>query len=104
MKLLALAVLFARELIVSAVRVAWLAVQPRLNIRPAVVAYPLTVASDGEIALLANLITLTPGTLSIDVSDDRKWLSIHCLDSPGDEQVIDTIAGGFETRVMQVFR
>ena len=104
MKLLALAVLFVRELIVSAVRVAWLAVQPRLNIRPAVVAYPLTVASDSEIALLANLITLTPGTLSIDVSDDRKWLSIHCLDSPGDEQVIDAIAGGFETRVMQVFR
>jgi multicomponent Na+:H+ antiporter subunit E len=104
MKLFALALLFVRELLVSAIRVAWLAVQPRLKLRPAIVSYPLTVSSDAEISLLANLITLTPGTLSIDVSDDRKWLSVHCLDSPGDEQVIDTIAGGFETRVMQVFR
>jgi multicomponent Na+:H+ antiporter subunit E len=104
MKLLALAVLFVRELLVSAARVAWLAVQPGLTLRPAVVAYPLTVPSDAEIALLANLVTLTPGTLSIDVSDDRKWLTIHCLDSPGDEQVIDSISGGFETRILQVFR
>lgn len=96
--------LFLRELLLSAVRVAVFAIQPRLSLRPSIVAYPLTAPSDAEITLLANLITLTPGTLSVDVSDDRKWLFIHCIDAPDSEAVINAIAGGFETRVMEVFR
>ena len=80
MKWLSLLLLFTRELILSALRVAWLAVQPRLRIRPAIIAYPLTVTTDAQITLLANLITLTPGTLSVDVSDDRKTLYVHAID------------------------
>lgn len=99
-----LVALFVRELLLGAARVALLALRPRLSLQPAIVAYPLTAPSDAEITLLANLITLTPGTLSVDVSDDRKWLFIHCIDAPDSEVVINTIAGGFETRVMEVFR
>jgi multicomponent Na+:H+ antiporter subunit E len=99
-----LILLFVVELVVSAVRVALLALRPRLSLRPAIIAYPLTVPSDAEITLLANLITLTPGTLSVDVSDDRKWLFIHCIDAPDAEGVINAIAGGFETKVLEVFR
>ena len=101
---LALATTLARELLASATRVALLALQPKVLLRPAFIAYPLTVATDAEITLLANLITLTPGTLSVDVSDDRKQLLIHCIDVPDQQSVIDTIAGGFEARVMAVFR
>ncbi|HZY68380.1 MAG TPA: Na+/H+ antiporter subunit E [Devosia sp.] len=104
MNWLSLIALFTRELIVSALRVAWLAVQPRIKLRPAFVAYPLTVTTDAQITLLANMITLTPGTLSIDVSPDRKFLHIHVLDMESEEAVIGDIAAGFETKILRVLR
>lgn len=101
-----LALLFVRELVVSAVKVALLVLHPDMNrrLQPGIVAYPLTVLSDGEITVLANLITLTPGTLSLDVSDDRRTLYIHALNVTDRERLIGDIAGGFETRVLRVFR
>jgi len=104
MNWLALILLFVKELILSALRVAWLAVQPRITIRPAIVAYPLTVTTDAQITLLANMITLTPGTLSVDVSDDRKWLYVHAIDIESREALIGSIAAGFETRILRVTR
>ena len=58
--------------------------------------------SDWQITLLANLITLTPGTLSVDVSGDRRTLYIHVLDMADREKIIGAIAAGFETRVLEV--
>lgn len=104
MKWLSLFALFKRELIVSALKVAWIVVQPRLPIRPALVAYPLTVTTDAQITLLANMITLTPGTLSVDVSADRRTLFIHALDAPSRDALVDAIAGGFETKLLEVLR
>ena len=104
MNWLALILLFVKELILSALRVAWLAVQPRITIRPAIVAYPLTVTTDAQITLLANMITLTPGTLSVDVSEDRKWLYVHAIDIESKEALIGDIAAGFETKILQVTR
>ncbi len=72
MKWLSLALFFFTELLLSALRVAWLVMQPKLTLRPRIIAYPLTVTSDAQITLLANMITLTPGTLSIELSPDRK--------------------------------
>ncbi len=63
-RILSLAVLFIKELILSGWRVARLVTSPRMDLRPGIFAYPLKVSSDFEITLLANLITLTPGTLS----------------------------------------
>ena len=93
--------LFVRELVLSALQVAWLVIQPKLKLRPGFIAYPLTVTSDAQITLLANLITLTPGTLSVDVSDDRKTLFIHALDIPDREALGGRIAAGFETRSLR---
>jgi multicomponent Na+:H+ antiporter subunit E len=104
-RITSLAVLFLWELIVSAVRVAFIVVRPNLkaSLRPAIVAFPLTVKSDAEITLLANLITLTPGTLSVDVADDRSVLYVHVLDLVSRDQLIAEIAGGFERKVQEVF-
>jgi multicomponent Na+:H+ antiporter subunit E len=98
-------VLFLWELIVSAVRVASIVVRPNLkaSLRPAIIAFPLTVKSDAEITLLANLITLTPGTLSVDVADDRSVLYVHVLDLVSRDQLVAEIAGGFERKVQEVF-
>jgi multicomponent Na+:H+ antiporter subunit E len=95
---------FARELVLSALSVAWLVLQPTVRPRPAFVSYPLTVSTDVQITLLAYLITLTPGTLSVDVSDDRKSLLIHALDVADTEILIGWIAAGFEARVLGVTR
>jgi multicomponent Na+:H+ antiporter subunit E len=104
MRWLSLILLFAKELVLSALRVAWLAVQPKIAIRPAIIAYPLTLTTDAQITLLANMITLTPGTLSVDVSDDRRTLYIHAIDVASKEALIGAIAAGFETKVLQVLR
>ena len=104
MKWLALLGWFLRELVLSALRVAWLVVQPKPRLHPGIIAYPLTVTTDAQITLLANMITLTPGTLSIDVSDDRRTLYIHAIDVTDREALIGSIAAGFETKILGVLR
>lgn len=104
MKWLSLILLFLRELVLSALKVAWLVVQPEIKIRPAIIAYPLTVTTDAQITLLANMITLTPGTLSVDVSQDRKTLYVHAIDMETREAMVGDIAAGFETAILRVLR
>lgn len=103
-RIAALLLLFLRELANSAWTVAVTVMSPRLDVKPGIFAFPLTVDRDFEIALLANLITLTPGTLSVDVSDDRKTLYVHALDCSDPEATKRSIADGFERRIMEAFR
>lgn len=102
--LLRLIGLFLVELIKSGIRVAFIVSRREMNLRPAIVAYPLGVTRDFEITLLANLITLTPGTLSVDVSADRRLLYVHCVDADDPEAVIADIRGGFEALIKEAFR
>ncbi len=96
--------LFLVELLKSALRVMVLVLSPRMNLSPGFIAFPLRVDTDFEITLLANLITLTPGTLSVDVSDDRSTLYIHVIDIPDKRALIADIAQGFETKIMEAVR
>lgn len=102
----ALALHFVVDLVLSATRVALLVIRPDMqgHLKPAIVAFPLTAKSDAEIALLANIITLTPGTLSLDISEDRKYLYVHAVCMDDREKLISGIASGFEARVIEVFR
>ena len=106
MRIVSLGLLFITELVVSAIRVARLVIRPDLNahIRPAIIAFPLSVTRDAEITLLANLITLTPGTLSVDVSEDRRFLYIHAIHVTDRDAFIREIASGFEQKVAGAFR
>ncbi len=104
LRVLSLAVLFVRELIVSAWRVAKLVLSPRMDLKPGIFAYPLKVDQDFEITLLANLITLTPGTLSVDVSEDRRLLFVHAIDCSDREATIRDIEQGFERKILEAFR
>ena len=78
-KLVIFLLFFIKEVIKSNAVVAYDVATPKLNIKPGVVAVPLEVNSAIEITLLANFITLTPGTLSLDVSDDRSVLYVHAM-------------------------
>jgi len=96
---------FLIELIKSNLRVAYDVVTPRHRMRPGIIAVPLDARTDAEITLLANLLTLTPGTLSIDVSDDRKVLYMHAMYIHEDpEAVRRSIKDGFERRILEVLR
>lgn len=104
LKALSLLVLFARELALSAWKVAVLVATPKMALKPGIFAFPLTVDRDFEITLLANLITLTPGTLSVDVSDDRRVLYVHAIDCSDPVRARRDIADGFERKIMEAFR
>ena len=65
---------------------------------------PLDARTDAEIMLVANLISLTPGTLSLDLSEDRKLLYIHVMFLDDIEQTRRQIKEGLEKRVLEVMR
>jgi multicomponent Na+:H+ antiporter subunit E len=95
---------FLRELIHSNLRVAWDVISPKSRRKPGIVAVPLDVSTDIEITVLANLITLTPGTLSLDVSDDRRVLYVHGMFVEDPQLMRNEIKSGFERRVMELLR
>jgi len=103
-KVISLMLLFLYELVMSAWRVMVLVLSPRMDLKPGIFAYPLKVDRDFEITLLANLITLTPGTLSVDVSEDRRFLYVHALDCSSPDDLRRDIAEGFERKIMEAFR
>jgi multicomponent Na+:H+ antiporter subunit E len=77
--LLRFTVFYLWELVLSNLRVAVTVLSPKMRITPAVVAIPLEAESDLSIALLSNLITLTPGSLTLDLSVDRRVLYVHTM-------------------------
>lgn len=96
--------LFLYELAMSAIRVAIMVLSPKMNLNPGIFAYRLEVDRDFEITLLANMITLTPGTLSVDVSEDKKFLYVHAIDCSNLEATRKDIANGFERKILEAFR
>lgn len=104
LKILSLLALFIKELALSAWKVAVLVASPKMALKPGIFAFPLTVDRDFEITLLANLITLTPGTLSVDVSPDRMVLYVHAIDCSDPAGARRDIANGFERKILEAFR
>lgn len=97
---------FIKELFKSSFRVALDVMKPgRFTMQSGVIAIPLDAKTDLEITLLANLISLTPGTLSLDVSDDCKYLYIHAMYvDEGVDAVRNEIKSGMERRILEVTR
>jgi multicomponent Na+:H+ antiporter subunit E len=100
------AIFYIKQLILSNLRVAYDVITPTHYMQPGVIDVPLDARTDAEITLLANLITLTPGTLSLDVADDRRTLYVHCMYIPGNDIAAarDEIKQGLERRVLEVMR
>ena len=101
-QVLGFAAFFAWELLLANLRVAYSVLAPDKSLRPGIVAIPLDVKTDTEITLLVNLITLTPGTLSLDVSADRSVLYVHTLYVDDVDDFRCQIKQGFERRVREL--
>lgn len=87
-RVLKLAVLFLYELIVSSLQVVWDVLTPDHKSRPRIIEMPLEVEGEFAILLVTNLISLTPGTLSLDVSPDRKRLIVHAMFADDPDAVV----------------
>jgi len=95
---------FLYELLKANLLVAYDVITPKFHMRPGIVAIPLSAESDFEITFLANVITMTPGTLSLDVSDNNKYLFVHSMYIKTKEHFIDTVKNGFERRILEITR
>lgn len=95
---------FFYELWKANLLVAYDVVTPKFHMRPGIVAIPLTADTDLEITLLANVITMTPGTLALDVSDDNKYLFVHSMYIKSKEDFIHSVKNGFERRLLEITR
>lgn len=94
---------FLKELFKSNLRVAFDIITPPWHMRPGVIAMSLEARTDIEIAFVANLFTLTPGTLSLDVSDDKRVLYIHAM-FLDDEATLRNDLREMERRALKVLR
>lgn len=91
------------DIIVASVDVAKLILSPR-EPRPMFICYALELEHPLAISILASTISLTPGTVSADVSDDNKLLLIHALDAEDEQKVIDTIRARYEKPLLEMFQ
>jgi multisubunit Na+/H+ antiporter MnhE subunit len=78
------------------------AFRPKLGIEPGIIALPIDLDSDLKIMLLANMITLTPGTISVEISNDNRFIYVHALDCSDPQGVIDGIDKAFTRRLKGV--
>jgi len=99
-----LTLLFFKELVMANIQVFMLVIKPKLGIRPAIFAYPTKLTNDWEITLLSSLITLTPGTIVMNVSEDKKTLYVHALDVDDVDDAVVSIRDSFEKAIMEVSR
>jgi multicomponent Na+:H+ antiporter subunit E len=95
---------FLVELAVSNLKVLWDIITPGHINRPGIIGVPLAARSDLEIFLVANLLSLTPGSLSVDLSRDRKTLYVHIMFLDDVEKARREIKEGLERRVLEVMR
>ncbi|MDR5897990.1 Na+/H+ antiporter subunit E [Halomonas vilamensis] len=94
---------FLKELVQANLRVGFDIVTPPWHMQPGVIALPLEARTEMEITMVANLISLTPGTLSLDVSDDRKVLYIHAMFLDDEEELRRNLKE-MEHRALELFR
>ncbi|WP_404453112.1 Na+/H+ antiporter subunit E [Virgibacillus necropolis] len=103
-KTIQLVFLFMKELYSANMDIVKLVYKPKLEFEPGIFAMPTRLKSNWEITLLANLITLTPGTLTVAISDDNTHLYIHAMDIDDIDESIAEIKNTFEKAIMEVTR
>lgn len=93
---------FIKEMITANLRVAYDVLTPQDYMQPGIVAVPLDLETDLQITLLAACITLTPGTLSLHISEDRRTLFVHAMYIDNPEALVQEIKQGFEKRIQEI--
>lgn len=93
---------FLIEMIKANVDMIKVVLQPRLKNKPGIIAVETELETEIEIATLAALITLTPGTVSMDFSADGRTIFVHSIDVDDRDEIIADIRNNFEKAIMEV--
>jgi multicomponent K+:H+ antiporter subunit E len=103
--MLAISYLFLvlRDILSANFTVALLVIGPVKKLHPGFIAVPLDITSELGITLLASTVSLTPGTVSADISEDKKWLYIHALHLEDSEALIADIKSRYEAPLKEIF-
>ena len=99
-----LALVFIKELVKANIAVLRVVISRRPYVRSGVIAVPTELTSDLALTMLANMITLTPGTLTLDISADRRYLFVHTLNLDDPEDVKREIRMAFEVYLRELSR
>ena len=91
------------DILLSNFEVAIRVLSPNSSLRPGLVALPLDLEGEFPLAVLASTISLTPGTVSVDFSEDMKWLYVHVLHMKTEDDVIQSIKQRYETPLKEIF-
>lgn len=94
--------IFLFDIVIANFSVALRVIRPNRHLRPAFVELPLDLQEDFSIAILAAMITLTPGTVSSDVSPDRRFLFVHVLDTTDPQGIVRNIKSRYEARLARI--
>jgi multicomponent Na+:H+ antiporter subunit E len=103
-KIIMFILFYLKEMVLSNIRVTYDVLTQKHQMKPGVVAIPIKAKSNFEITVLANLISMTPGTLSLDISNDKKVLYIHSMYIDNLNDLKHEISEGIEKRVLEVLR
>ena len=93
---------FLYELIVGSLHVTWDVLTPRHRAQPRILTVPLDVRSEAGLLVLTNLISLTPGTLSLDLTQDGRALRVHTMFGGDEAAQVAAIKDGMERRVREI--
>src|SRR5690606_19526298 len=102
-KIIGFAFYFLAEMIKANVQVAYDVITPKYFFKPGIVRFPLSATSDSEINLISMFISLTPGTILLDVSEDKKWIFIHVMYLESKENFISKLKYS-ERRILEIVR
>ncbi|WP_438464096.1 Na+/H+ antiporter subunit E [Marinomonas sp. PE14-40] len=95
--------LVLKDIISANFSVALLVVGPLKKLSPGFVAVPLDIETELGITLLASTVSLTPGTVSAEISEDQKWLYVHALHLDNSEELISEIKSRYEAPLKEIF-
>lgn len=103
-KMISYSVMVIWDILVANVQVAWIVLTvPNAKLKPAWIVIPLELKHPEAITILAGTITLTPGTVSSDLSDEGHSLLVHVLHTDDPDGVRDEIKSRYESRLLEIF-
>lgn len=91
------------DILTANLSVAAIILRPGYRPRSALVDYPLSVRDAVPVTLLSSIISLTPGTVTVDVDRSRRLLRIHCLDLDDEQALVARIRGRYEALLEEIF-
>ena len=97
------AIMVLGDIIVANFEVALLVLGPSKKLQPAFIAVPIDIVNELPITILASTVSLTPGTVSAEVSEDKNWLYVHVLHMTDKDELIATIKQRYEQPLTEIF-